>query len=371
MIFNLLNLLIGFSLLIITMAIIVNYIRYRKVNFFFFLLLLLAGLARFQYGLTTFGFIHESKPLVFRIFILLFIFPPIYYLCLNSFISVKTTWTKMLLHFVFFFIIVLGRIYFGAIEIKLLGIIFSVYALFYYYLLIRSSLFYFRQHQSIYTKQQLLKVKQLIVWIFSLSLNNFIFTAYFILFNTTNKSEAIDGMFHSTSIVWVLFLIYLFLNPSIIFNEIFKKRDPNRDFIQEFGVWNTRAFQKIEFRDSTLEQIIRKNLEKLILDLKQLPAEAIIASNSTHLLQELAVHLNYPKSHLKYALKYHCQYSQSDYLNLMRVIYALQLMNNGFLENYTIETLVDKCHFNSRTSFYRHFKRHLGVSPSKYKALID
>lgn len=371
MIFNLLNLLIGFSLLIITLAIIVNYIRYRKVNFFFFLLLLLAGLARFQYGLTTFGFIHESKPLVFRIFILLFIFPPIYYLCLNSFISVKTTWTKMLLHFVFFFIIVLGRIYFGAIEIKLLGIIFSVYALFYYYLLIRSSLFYFRQHQSIYTKQQLLKVKQLIVWIFSLSLNNFIFTAYFILFNTTNKSEAIDGMFHSTSIVWVLFLIYLFLNPSIIFNEIFKKRDPNRDFIQEFGVWNTRAFQKIEFRDSTLEQIIRKNLEKLILDLKQLPAEAIIASNSTHLLQELAAHLNYPKSHLKYALKYHCQYSQSDYLNLMRVIYALQLMNNGFLENYTIETLVDKCHFNSRTSFYRHFKRHLGVSPSKYKALID
>lgn len=371
MIFNLLNLLIGFSLLIITLAIIVNYIRYRKVNFFFFLLLLLAGLARFQYGLTTFGFIHESKPLVFRIFILLFIFPPIYYLCLNSFISVKTTWTKMLLHFVFFFLIVLGRIYFGAIEIKLLGIIFSAYALFYYYLLVRSSLFYFRQHQSIYTKQQLLKVKQLIVWIFSLSLNNFIFTAYFILFNTTNKSEAIDGMFHSTSIVWVLFLAYLFLNPSIIFNEIFKKRDPNRDFIQEFGVWNTRAFQKIEYRDSSLEQIIRKNLEKLILDLKQLPAEAIISSSSTHLLQELAVHLNYPKSHLKYALKYHCQYSQSDYLNLMRVIYALQLMNNGFLENYTIETLVDKCHFNSRTSFYRHFKKHLGVSPSKYKALID
>lgn len=371
MIFNLLNLLIGFSLLIITLAIIVNYIRYSKVNFFFFLLLLLAGLARFQYGLTTFGFIHESKPLVFRIFILLFIFPPIYYLCLNSFISVKTTWTKMLLHFVFFFLIVLGRIYFGAIEIKLLGIIFSAYALFYYYLLVRSSLFYFRQHQSIYTKQQLLKVKQLIVWIFSLSLNNFIFTAYFILFNTTNKSEAIDGMFHSTSIVWVLFLAYLFLNPSIIFNEIFKKRDPNRDFIQEFGVWNTRAFQKIEYRDSSLEQIIRKNLEKLILDLKQLPAEAIISSSSTHLLQELAVHLNYPKSHLKYALKYHCQYSQSDYLNLMRVIYALQLMNNGFLENYTIETLVDKCHFNSRTSFYRHFKKHLGVSPSKYKALID
>ena len=371
MLFNLLNLLIGFSLLIITLAIIVNYIRYRKVNFFFFLLLLLAGLARFQFGLTTFGFIQETKPLVFRIFILLFIFPPLYYLCLNSFISVRTTWSKMLLHFAFFFCIVLGRIYFGAIEIKLLGLIFSVYALFYYYLLVRSSLFYFRQHRSIYTKQQLLKVKQLIIWIFSLSLNNFIFTAYFILFNPTNKSAAIVGMFHSTSIVWVLFLIYLFLNPSIIFNEIFKKRDPNRDFIHEFGVWNTRAFLKIEPRDSSLEQIIRKNLEKLLQDLKQLPPKLIIASTSTNLLQELAQQLNYPQSHLKYALKYHCQFSQSDYLNLMRVIYALQLMNSGFLENYTIETLVDKCHFNSRTSFYRHFKKHLGVSPSKYKALIE
>jgi transcriptional regulator GlxA family with amidase domain len=69
-------------------------------------------------------------------------------------------------------------------------------------------------------------------------------------------------------------------------------------------------------------------------------------------------------------MKYHCRFSQSDYLNLMRVIHSLTLINSGYLENYTLETLREVCHFNSRTSFFRHFKKHLGVSPSRYITLI-
>ena len=371
MFLNLCNLLIGFSLLLVALAIILNYVRVKRINIFFFLLILFAGLARFQFGLVTLGILQESKPFVFRVFILLFAFPPLYLYCLKAFIGIKTTRKSALLHFSFLLVIIAYRFYFGEIEIKLLGLIFFIYTAFYYYLLITNAINYLRYHQSIYSKQQLFKVKQLTIWILALSINNFIFTIYFIFFNSANKHEAIQNMFHNTVVVWILFVAYLFFNPGIIFNEVFKKKDPNRDFSQEFNIWQHKALVKLDPQDSALAATIRKNSVKLIDDLSKLKPELIIAANSTKLLAEISKHLNYPKSHLKFAIKYHCRYSQSDYLNLMRLIYALTLINNGYLENYTIETLGEHCHFNSRTSFYRHFKRHMGVSPSKYKTLIE
>jgi AraC-like DNA-binding protein len=371
MIFSLINLLIGFSLIVIAFAILLNYFRVNKINFFFFLLILIAGLARFQFGLVSLGYIHETKPIIFRIFIFLFIFPPIYFLCLKSFISAKSSLTQIFTHFLFFIFIIAARLYFGEIDLKIIGILFFIYSAFYYYLLTKSSLTYLRNNQTIYTKQQLFKVKQLIIWIFALSLNNFIFSAYFIFFSDSNKHEAIQGMFQNTIVVWILFVSYLFFNHSLLYNEVFTKKDPNRDFLNEFSIWNSKPLKKIDSRDADVELIIRKNLEKLISDLRTLKPTFIIQSNSTQLIHEIAKHLNHPKSHLKYAMKYHCRFSQSDYLNLMRVIHALTLLNNGYLDNFTIETLGEKCHFNSRTSFYRHFKKHMGVSPSKYKTLID
>jgi hypothetical protein len=335
------------------------------------LLILFAGLARFQFGLVTLGVLQESKPFVFRVFILLFAFPPLYLFCLKAFIGVRTTRKNALLHFSLFFSIIAFRFYFGEMEIKLLGVIFFVYTAFYYYFLIRIAINYLRDHQSIYSKQQLFKVKQLIVWILALSINNFIFIIYFIFFNSANKHEAIQNMFHNTVIVWVLFVAYLFFNPGIVFNEIFKKKDLERDFSKEFSIWSHKALHKLDPQDSTLASTTRRNSVKLIEDLSKLKPELIISTSSTKLLAEISKHLNYPKSHLKFAMKYHCRYSQSDYLNLMRLIHSLTLINDGYLENYTIETLGEYCHFNSRTSFYRHFKRHIGVSPSKYKTLIE
>jgi hypothetical protein len=58
MILNLLNLLIGFSLMLIALAILLNYFRLNKINFYFFLLIFIAGIARFQFGLVSFGFIN-------------------------------------------------------------------------------------------------------------------------------------------------------------------------------------------------------------------------------------------------------------------------------------------------------------------------
>ena len=371
MILNLLNLLCGFSLILIAFAILLNYFRLNKINFYFFLLLLLSGFSRFQYGLTSLDFIQEGKPLFLRFFIILFLVPPIYLLCLQSFISEQASIRKSLKHFAFFGCILLARMLFGELNLFVLGLFFISYTLFYYFLLWQSSYRYLKQHQTIFSKQQLFKVKQLMTWIFALSLNNSIFIAYYLILNPANKQEAVQHVFDSTVISWALFLVYLFLNPGLVFNEVFKKKDLDRDFAKEFDIWSSKPLQKTEVQDRALEVVVRKHAVQLLEDLRGLKPELLIQSSSANLLSDLSKQLNYPKSHIKFVLKYYCRHSQSDYLNVLRLIHALTLINNGYLENYTIETLGEHCHFNSRTSFYRHFKRHLGVSPSQYKTLIE
>jgi AraC-like DNA-binding protein len=370
MILNLLNLLCGFSLILIALAVLVDYFRIKKINFYFFLLLLLSGFSRFQFGLIALDYIHEGKPLSIMGFINLFLFPPIFLLCLQSFISVQITLRKSLLHFSLFGCIVAARVLFGELNIFLLGFFFIIYAIYYYFLLWKSSYLYLKQHQTIFSKQQLFKVKQLMTWIFAISLNNFAAVNYYLMINPNNKLVARQLIYDSTVICWALFLVYLFFNPGLVFNEVFKKKDPNRDFAKEFDIWSSKPLQRTEAQDLALELVVRKHVVQLLEDLRELKPEIAIQSSSLNLLSDLSKQLNYPKSHIKFVLKYYCRHSQSDYLNMLRLIHALTLINNGYLENYTIETLGEHCHFNSRTSFYRHFKRHTGVSPSQYKTLM-
>jgi AraC-like DNA-binding protein len=189
--------------------------------------------------------------------------------------------------------------------------------------------------------------------------------------NTNDKQVIIEHIFQSTIISWLLFLIYLFYNSNIIFNEVFKKKDANRDFLKEFAIWSNKPNFKTEAQDQSVETIMASKQRLILAQLNLLDPATLISCSSANLLSTLSKQLNYPKSHLKFIFKYYCRYSQSDYLNLMRLIHALNLINEGYLDNFTIETLGEKCHFNSRTSFYRHFKKHLGVSPSQFSTLIE
>ena len=230
MILNLLNLLCGFSLILIAFAILLNYFRLNKINFYFFLLILFSGFSRFQFGLTSLDFIQEGKPLFLRFFIILFLVPPIYLLCLQSFISEQASIRKSLKHFAFFGCILLTRMLFGELNLFVLGLFFISYTLFYYFLLWQSSYRYLKQHQTIFSKQQLFKVKQLMSWIFALSLNNFIFIAYYLILNPANKQDAIQHVFDSTVISWALFLVYLFLIP-VLFSMRFSKRKTSTEIL--------------------------------------------------------------------------------------------------------------------------------------------
>lgn len=53
-------------------------------------------------------------------------------------------------------------------------------------------------------------------------------------------------------------------------------------------------------------------------------------------------------------------------INMYRVEYAKEKIEEGFLDHFTMEALGQKAGFSSRTTFFNVFKKEIGVCPSEY-----
>lgn len=53
-------------------------------------------------------------------------------------------------------------------------------------------------------------------------------------------------------------------------------------------------------------------------------------------------------------------------INHFRVYHALKKIEEGYLDDFTIESLGESCGFNSRTTFFNAFKKEFGTGPGGY-----
>jgi AraC-like DNA-binding protein len=56
----------------------------------------------------------------------------------------------------------------------------------------------------------------------------------------------------------------------------------------------------------------------------------------------------------------------NEFLNQYRVEYAISKIEDGYLDDYTLEALGEISGFNSRTTFFNAFKKEMGFSPSEF-----
>ncbi|SIT18283.1 helix-turn-helix domain-containing protein [Belliella pelovolcani] len=56
----------------------------------------------------------------------------------------------------------------------------------------------------------------------------------------------------------------------------------------------------------------------------------------------------------------------NELINCYRVRYAIAEIQNGYLDDYTIDSLSEKAGFNSRITFFNAFKKEVGYSPNEY-----
>lgn len=210
--------------------------------------------------------------------------------------------------------------------------------------------------------------KTIRTWALLMTLITFLLVVYsnYFLFSEAKPRINLNGFYRISSLLWLAALIYMFRNPIIIFGENNLLKSLQKSAPQDLLIWNTKPFKAIEEKDKLLYNTIYVKIESIILEIQTLQKSIPLISTTTLTTKTVAQELKIPKSHLELIFKYYSNYSINDFGNLVKVSYSLSLIREGYLENYTVAYLGEKCLFNSRFTFSKNFKKFTGVSVSDF-----
>jgi AraC-like DNA-binding protein len=332
-----------------------------KTNVYFVIILLFVGIQRCTYAIEFFRIIENIySPLKIKLSLGLFLVP-VYYLFFRRLTRGFDQLKNELLHFILpALLILINRIY---VDFEMSFYYFVLYSTIYFVLILRLSQQFIKRKNT--TMYQILTYKQLKNWLLlmiSLTFLLFIFSNYYLF----NSSIGLDTFYKYSSLIWFVILIYMFKNPILIFGELNLLKSLQKNTQQELLVWNTKPLKDIEDKDKILYSAILNKIDSIILDIKKLQKSVPIIATTTLTIKTIAHELKVPKSHLELVFKYYCYYSINDFSNLVKVNYALSLINEGYLKSYTVASLGEKCLFNSRYTFSKNFKKFVGVSVSDF-----
>jgi AraC-like DNA-binding protein len=191
------------------------------------------------------------------------------------------------------------------------------------------------------------------------------FSNYF-LFSGAESGMNLNDFFRYSSLLWLIALVYIFKNPVIIFGEKNLIKNIQLNEPQEFLIWSRKPLKSLEERDIVLNNNLATKIDSIILSIKKLQKSNPILSKNTLTPNFISKELKIPRSHVDFIFKYYCHYSMNDFSNLVKINYAVSLINEGYLDKFTIDSLGTKCLFNSRFTFSKNFKKFMGLSVSDY-----
>ena len=83
-------------------------------------------------------------------------------------------------------------------------------------------------------------------------------------------------------------------------------------------------------------------------------------------LADIALELDFSVHEISQVLNTQIQLNFSDFINSYRVEEVKERIASGLYSKYTVSAVAEQCGFNSKTTFYRAFKKSMGVSPAVY-----
>jgi AraC-like DNA-binding protein len=89
-------------------------------------------------------------------------------------------------------------------------------------------------------------------------------------------------------------------------------------------------------------------------------------TNASLSLRDLAITLDTTEKKLSSVLNNTLNTSFYDYLNSLRIEEFIEKTNEGLLESMSIAGIANICGFNSKSSFYRAFKKETNMTPTEY-----
>ena len=110
---------------------------------------------------------------------------------------------------------------------------------------------------------------------------------------------------------------------------------------------------------------------KQLLEWAEIPFEIVVPETDETYpddlsLDDIAVALKIPISHVNFIFKYHCNESFTDYKKIVRIHDATKLLEGGYLNNQKIESLAAEVGFSTYNTFHLAFKNITGLTANEY-----
>ena len=187
-----------------------------------------------------------------------------------------------------------------------------------------------------------------------------------------DTQDKVLGEFYGlTSFLWLFICFYLLRNPRILYGELRLLEHINAGAPEEIAIWRSKKKGQTSTQDLGVEKQIAPRIETLLFALKKMEhawSEELLEVPS---LKSLSFQLDCPQSHVKYLFKYYGNFTYGEYVNVLRINYAISLIRKGYLLTHTIDSLSKKTLFVSGNTFYLNFKKLTGESPSEYHAHLQ
>ena len=124
---------------------------------------------------------------------------------------------------------------------------------------------------------------------------------------------------------------------------------------------------KNQFEFEKLNKELIQNFNKINHYLKE--TKAFLQNNYS--IINLSVDTGITQNDIRDSIKQKLNVTTPFYINSLKIDYACDLIQNKFLDKYTIGALVEKSGFNSQENFNRVFKKIKSVTPSEYRNSIE
>lgn len=197
---------------------------------------------------------------------------------------------------------------------------------------------------------RLLEVGQIHIFPANLFLMNIVISAYIIVFSFIGSN--FTGILDFLKLVNKL-LIYIDIKMSYYL----KKEQAEDELIPELDDCQN-AFGLCE---DTLEKYLVM-LKKYILEEKPFLDQHLSRA-------KLAGLIKIPSHHLAYVIKIKYNQTFTDFINSYRLELLLEKLDEPKYKNFTLLALAFECGFNSKSTFNRCFKTHLGKTPTEFLKL--
>lgn len=370
MILNQLSFFVGFILLLLIAIVLMNHKKDKKLNVFFLIILAMVGIQRFFNGLETFELVESfSNP--FKMYLpFAFFIPAVYYLFFYNLLFKQTPYKKVSLHFLLPTLISILFSIFNP-SLAVVQVVFFIYSSFYVVLpliFIKDNLYNRKNYK------ELIHFKSIKNWtfiVYGILVLSYLFANYiFLTYSTETDDNILTQFYNATSLLWFFVILYILKNPVILYGEQLLLEKINTATSEEVAIWRNKKKGNTEEEDLEVEKKVKGKVEEVIFALKKFEKELLQDFQRLPTLKELAFKIDYPQSHLKYVFKYYTYSTFGEYQNILKLKYAMKLIQSGYLDTRTIDSLAIKCLFTNRSTFYKNFKKQTGFSPTEYQASL-